>query len=76
MYLIHSIHFSIFILISLLASKDQIKSTSPNLNVIGYKRIYPDAGPWRGGDTGDKFTGLGALAGSRGARKDQFTCIR
>jgi hypothetical protein len=33
-------------------------------------------GPWRRGDTGDKVTGPGALAGSRGAREDQIMHIK
>jgi hypothetical protein len=32
--------------------------------------VLSRAGPWRGGDTGDKVTGPGVLAGSRGARED------
>jgi hypothetical protein len=34
-----------------------------------------DAVARRGGDRGDKVTGPGAPAGSRGAREDQITCI-
>jgi hypothetical protein len=32
--------------------------------------------PWRGGDSGDKVMGPRALAGSRGTREDQITCIK
>jgi hypothetical protein len=30
---------------------------------------------WRGGNRGNRFTGPGAPEGSRGARKDQITCV-
>jgi hypothetical protein len=46
-----------------------------NISAHSFSHVH-HAGPWRGGDTGDKGTGPGALAGSRGAREDQIMRIK
>jgi hypothetical protein len=40
----------------------------------GFSDVLP--GPWRGGDTGDKVKGPGALADFRGAREDKIMRIK
>jgi hypothetical protein len=45
-------------------------------NTAATRGTPAEPGPWRGGDIGDKVTGPGALAGSRGTREDQIMRIK